>query len=185
MFIRHGGIFFAGLVYTCKMLRRPIGLLTRQITGGAFGGETAIAVRERGGYRDGNGVYHPGIQTSEDIKIATAPAPRESAMVRKLVEEGNRLESMRLFYVPASAGLATLSTVNPLSAGDRLIYNGTAYSIHSLEIWDGFCQVLGIRIDEGIDADIRVTNFDYWTADAGGEHYWVADDMIIGQPFTA
>lgn len=122
------------------MLQRPAHLQARPITH-TFGEEVSL-VRQAPGQRV-NGRWQPGAESTTPHQMSTAPASSMSERRRRELEEaGLRLEETRLFW--------TAETVIPTSEtneGDVLLWGGERYRAHSVAPWDGFSEVVAIRVE--------------------------------------
>ena len=125
-------------------LKRPRHLTRRQSRGRAFNEPlTIIYIR---GTRNDYGEY---AETRNEVRTygATAPASRQDALVRTLLEGGIQLDALRLFW--------TAEDVDPVregqGPGDIIVYEGTMYRVQNTQRWGGFSETMATR-EEGQDA---------------------------------
>ena len=121
-------------------LRRPTHLVQRQIRGRAFS-EEIFLVREVG-HRNSFG-EHVSETTRTHTLCATAPATKDDARVRELLEGAVALNDTRLFW--------TVETLDPVvpggGSGDIIEWQGDRFRAHSSSRWGGFSETIAVRED--------------------------------------
>lgn len=105
-------------------------------------GEPSTLIRTEGSWNDdGDWVESEPVRTA--IEISTQPVSGSDARVRKLLEEGERLEGMRI-----AKSLIRLVPLSQGTAGDILLYDGETWRVRNVKRWRTYDEALIVRQEE-------------------------------------
>ena len=100
--------------------------------------EGAVRVRTGAGFVNDFGEFEEGVTTRDDFQTITAPISGEE---RLTLPEGIRSETTRHFWTNAD-----ILGVTDDADADIIAYRSEDYRVSILGDWDGFLEIVGVRI---------------------------------------